>query len=181
MPEIKFQGNIYLLNEDENLLDGLLRRYARAPYSCKAGVCHSCMLRVTAGCSPPVEPQSLLTEAQIRKGYILACQTKVTGDLSLALPTRDEVPGVLIELERISSTEVNIKVSTRLPFEVSIGEHITLVSDEGLEATYPVTGFHSDSQVLECIVVRSAGGSPLSALIHSETIIGDRLVVIRSD
>ena len=179
MPEIKFQGNVYLLDENENLLDGLLRQHAHAPYSCKAGVCHSCMLRVTAECSP-IEPRSLSTEAQIKKGYILTCKTKVTGDLSLALPTQDEVPGILTELERISSTEVNIKVSTRLPFEVSIGEHITLVSNEGFEATYPVTGFHSDSQMLECIVVRSAGGSPLSALIHSEAIVGDCLVVIRS-
>ena len=131
MPEIQFQGNRYPLNDNENLLDGLLRQNARAPYSCRAGVCHSCMLRVTAGCSP-AEAQSLLTAEQIKKGYILACQTRVTGDLSLTLPTRDEVPGILTELESLNSTEIIIKVSTRLPFEVSIGEHITLVSYEGV-------------------------------------------------
>lgn len=180
MPEIQFQGNSYSLDEKENLLDGLLRQHARAPYSCRAGVCHSCMLRVTTGCAPAVA-QSLLTEEQIRKGYILACQTKVTGDLSLALPTRDEVPGILTELESLSSTEITIKVSTRLPFEVSVGEHITLVSNEGFEATYPVTGHSEDLQTLECTITRSAGGSPFSAWIHSEARTGDRLMVIKND
>ncbi|WP_066016147.1 2Fe-2S iron-sulfur cluster-binding protein [Endozoicomonas atrinae] len=179
MPEIQFQGNRYPLDENENLLDGLLRQNARAPYSCRAGVCHSCMLRVTAGCSP-AEVKSLLTAEQIKKGYILACQTRVTGDLSLTLPTRDEVPGILTELESLNSTEIIIKVSTRLPFEVSIGEHITLVSYEGFKATYPVTGFSSDSQTLECTIVRSAGGSPFSAWIHSEARTGDRLMVIKN-
>ncbi|WP_257293474.1 2Fe-2S iron-sulfur cluster-binding protein [Endozoicomonas sp. YOMI1] len=178
MPKVQFQGNSYPIGENENLLDGLLRQHARVPYSCRAGVCHSCLLRVTAGCAP-AKAQSLLTAEQIKKGYILACQTKVTGDLSLALPTRDEVPGILTELESLSSTEVIIKLSTRLPFEVAIGEHITLVSNEGFEATYPVTGVNSDLQTLECIIVRSAGGSPFSAWIHSEARAGDRLMVIK--
>lgn len=178
VPKVQFQGNSYPIGENENLLDGLLRQHARVPYSCRAGVCHSCMLRVTAGCAP-AKAQSLLTAEQIKKGYILACQTKVTGDLSLALPTRDEVPGILTELESLSSTEVIIKLSTRLPFEVAIGEHITLVSNEGFEATYPVTGVNSDLQTLECIIVRSAGGSPFSAWIHSEARAGDRLMVIK--
>ncbi|WP_257283450.1 2Fe-2S iron-sulfur cluster-binding protein [Endozoicomonas sp. SESOKO1] len=179
MPKIQFQGNSYPMDENENLLDGLLRQNAKAPYSCRAGVCHSCMLRVTAG-STPAQAQSLLTTEQINRGYILACQTRVTGDLSLALPTRDEVPGILTELVSLSSTEVIIKLSTRLPFDVAIGEHITLVSNEGLEATYPVSGIDSDSQTLECTIVRSAGGSPFCVWIHSEARAGDRLMVIKN-
>ncbi|USE33844.1 2Fe-2S iron-sulfur cluster binding domain-containing protein [Endozoicomonas sp. SCSIO W0465] len=178
MPEIQFQGSSYSLDENENLLDGLLRQHARAPYSCRAGVCHSCMLRVTAG-SVPAEAQSLLTPEQVKKGYILACQTRITEDLSLTLPTRDEVPGILTELKTISSTEVSIKVSTRLPFDVSIGEYITLVSDERLEASYPVTGCSEDLQTLACSITRSAGGSPFSAWIHSRARTGDHLIVIK--
>ncbi|KEI72162.1 2Fe-2S iron-sulfur cluster-binding protein [Endozoicomonas elysicola] len=179
MPEIQFQGNSYSLDEKENLLDGLLRQHARAPYSCRAGVCHSCMLRVTAGCVP-TEAQSSLTAEQIKKGYILTCQTRVSESLSLALPTRDEVPGVITDLTPVSSTEVTIKVSTRLPFEVSVGEHITLVSNEGFEASYPVADFNEDIQTLECTITRSAGGSPFSIWIHSEAAIGDRLMVIKN-
>nr|WP_306671547.1 2Fe-2S iron-sulfur cluster-binding protein [Endozoicomonas sp. ONNA2] len=167
------------MDENENLLDGLLRQHARAPWSCRAGVCHSCMLRVTAGCAPD-HAQSFLTAEQIKKGYILACQTKVAGDLSLALPTRDEVPGILTGLESLSATEVIIKLSTRLPFDVAVGEHITLVSNKGFEATYPISGCDSDLQTLECIIVRSAGDNPFSTWIHSEARAGDRLMVIKN-
>ena len=179
MPVIQFQGNSYPLDDNENLLDGLLRLNARAPYSCRAGICHSCMLRVTKGCTPAEAPSSLTAE-QIKKGYILACQTSVSDHLSLTLPTRDEVPGILTELIALSSTEMTIKISTRLPFEVAIGEHITLVSNEGFEASYPVTGVNEDLQILECTITRSAGGSPFSAWIHSEASTGDRLMVIKN-
>ncbi len=179
MPVIQFLGNSYPLDDNENLLDGLLRLNARAPYSCRAGICHSCMLRVTTGCVP-TEAQSSLTAEQIKKGYILTCQTTVSERLSLTLPVRDEVPGILTDLTPISSTEVTIKVSTRLPFEVSIGEHITLVSNEGFEASYPVADFDEDIQTLECTITRSAGGSPFSIWIHSEAKTGDRLMVIKN-
>lgn len=178
MPKIEFQGDSYSLDDHENLLDGLLRLNAKAPYSCRAGVCHSCMLRVIDGCMP-TNTQSSLTSAQIRKGYILACQTSVTDHLRLALPARDEAPGVLTELIPLSPTEMAIKVVTRLPFEVSPGEHITLVTREGLEASYPVTAFNEELQILEFHITRSAGGSPFSAWIYSSAQTGDRLVLMK--
>lgn len=179
MPVIQFQGNSYPLNEQENLLDGLLRQNARIPYSCRAGVCHSCMLRVSAGCAP-VEGQSSLTPGQINKGYILACQTLVSDNLSLSLPTRNEVPGILTDLTPLSSTEIQVRVSTRLPFEVNAGEYVTLICNEGIEASYPVTDISDDLQTLECIIIRSAGGTPFSAWIHSRAKTGDRLMVIKN-
>ncbi|MFK0573668.1 2Fe-2S iron-sulfur cluster-binding protein [Endozoicomonas sp.] len=179
MPVIQFQGNSYPLDEEENLLDGLLRQNARAPYSCRAGICHSCMLRVTSG-SASVEGQTSLTPEQIKNGYILACQTVVTENLELTLPTRDEVPGILTDIAPISSTEVQIKVSTRLPFEVNAGEYVTFICNEGFEASYPVTVVSEALQTLECVIRRSAGGNPFSVWIHSQARTGDRLMVIKN-
>ncbi len=170
MPVIQFQGNSYLLDENENLLDGLLRHRVRVPFSCRAGVCHSCLLRVINRQGEPCQSPS----------HLLACQTVVQVDLSLALPTRDEMPGIITELTRLNATEIRIEVSLRLPFAVRSGEHVTLVCNEGFESVFAVSAISADSQTLSCVIKRVAGGCQFSAWIHSQAQTGDRLMVSRN-
>ena len=166
MPVIDFQGNSYVLDENENLLDGLLRHRVRIPYSCRAGVCQSCMLRLVSPQHNPAE------------GCLLACQTAVQRDLTLALPTRDEMPGVLTELTRLNATGMRIGITLRLPFVVEPGEHVTLICNQGFESVFQVSASSADS--LQCVIKRTAGGCLFSVWIHSQAHIGDHLMVSRN-
>ena len=170
MPLIQFQGNSYSLNEGENLLDGLLRYNAKIPHSCRGGVCRSCLLRLTttAG-SHPTEKTS----------HILACQTMVSTALNLALPCRDEIPGIITTLTPCTATEVAVRIATRLPLPITVGDTVTLVSADSLEENFTVTACDDRKQTLECTVTRIAGGNAFSAWLHAQAVVGDRLMVIK--
>ena len=61
------------------LLDNVLNKDIDAPYSCKGGVCCSCICRVTEGkANMPVN--NLLTDSEIAEGLVLACQTYPVSD-----------------------------------------------------------------------------------------------------
>ena len=49
MPELTIAGQTISAADDGNLLDTLLAAGLAIPYSCRAGSCHACLLRCTAG------------------------------------------------------------------------------------------------------------------------------------
>lgn len=56
-----------------SLLDNALKHDIDAPYSCKGGVCCSCICRVTEG-EAKMQENNMLTDDEIKDGLVLACQ-----------------------------------------------------------------------------------------------------------
>src|SRR3954468_5330473 len=88
MAQIHFEGQSYTLQENESVLDGLLRHEVRLSHSCKAGVCGSCVMRTTSG-SVPARAQAGLKDSWRAQGYFLACVCIPEGDLALVQPGED--------------------------------------------------------------------------------------------
>ena len=65
--EMSYYGN--------TILDEALESGADAPYSCKNGMCSTCMARVTAG-KVEMDVNYSLSEAEVAKGYVLTCQAR---------------------------------------------------------------------------------------------------------
>jgi len=64
------------------------------------GLCGKCRLVVTQG-NVKAQPTSLLNREEIRCGYVLACQTVVTGDVEVEIPpeSRPAAAQILIDLD----------------------------------------------------------------------------------
>ncbi len=61
------------------LLDSVLKQDLDAPYSCKGGVCCSCICKVVEGeANMPVN--NMLTDAEIKEGLVLSCQAFAVSD-----------------------------------------------------------------------------------------------------
>ena len=88
-PPVSSEGNtkITVLVDDEefsfsiskktNLLDAILEQNIDVPYSCKGGVCSSCIARVAEG-NAKMEKNQILTDSEIEEGLILTCQALAT-------------------------------------------------------------------------------------------------------
>ena len=61
------------------ILDAALDAGLDAPFSCKGGVCTSCMARVSDG-SVEMKANYALTDAEVHKGFVLCCQAMPTND-----------------------------------------------------------------------------------------------------
>jgi uncharacterized 2Fe-2S/4Fe-4S cluster protein (DUF4445 family) len=64
------------------------------------GLCGKCRVIVRQG-NVTAQPTSLLNREEIRRGYVLACQTKVVGDVELEVPpeSRAEAAQILIDVD----------------------------------------------------------------------------------
>jgi ring-1,2-phenylacetyl-CoA epoxidase subunit PaaE len=63
------------------ILDAALDAGLDAPFSCKGGVCTSCMAKVLGG-TVEMKANYALTDAEVHKGFVLCCQ---------AMPSSEDV------------------------------------------------------------------------------------------
>lgn len=102
----------------ENLLDAALRNGVDLPHDCRSGVCGSCRCTVASGA---VEGGALDAG-----GAVLACRSRIVGDLELIVeetPPVETVAGVVTSIEALSADVVEVAVETRSDFEYFPGQY----------------------------------------------------------
>lgn len=70
----------------ENMLDAALDRNVSIDFSCREGLCDSCVVRVLAGSeniSPPTQEEFDMLGEDVHKGVRLACQVVVKGPVTI--------------------------------------------------------------------------------------------------
>jgi ferredoxin len=74
--------------ENSNLLRVSLRGQGGIPFKCGGGLCGTCKCRIESGLehTDTVKPKERkhLSEAQLAAGHRMACQTFVSGDVSVS-------------------------------------------------------------------------------------------------
>ncbi len=96
----------------ETLLDALERQGYRPDWSCRAGACGTCKLRVLAGQAQPAG--EALSAAERRAGYVLSCVAMPLGDVTLASGGRAPAggmipaaaPGTALVARRLAATRI---------------------------------------------------------------------------
>ncbi len=66
-------------NREKNLIDAMLDEDVDAPYSCKGGICSSCMCKLEEG-EVHLAENYVLTDSDIEEGLILACISRPKTD-----------------------------------------------------------------------------------------------------
>lgn len=63
----------------KSVLDAAIAAGVDAPYSCKGGVCTTCMAKVIEG-SVTMDANFALTDKEVSNGFILCCQSHPTSE-----------------------------------------------------------------------------------------------------
>jgi ferredoxin len=111
MPLMTFQtsGKSIEVNKDANLLRTSIRYEGSVPFKCGGGLCGTCKVRIVEGgenLSKVMKKEiDRLGEEKISQGYRLACQTFITGDVTLAWGDEDMERLNKIAQKRINSAE----------------------------------------------------------------------------
>jgi ferredoxin len=85
-------GKAVTAEENSNLLRISIREQGGIPFKCGGGVCGTCRCRIEQGLehTDAVKPRERkhLSEEEIGQGYRMACQTFVSGDVTVSWTPR---------------------------------------------------------------------------------------------
>jgi ferredoxin/truncated hemoglobin YjbI len=87
---LEYEGRQVAAQAGETVLDALLRVGVNAPFSCKGGSCHTCLMQCTEGALPAASQQGL-SQALTQRGYFLPCQCQPQADMALRPPRPEDL------------------------------------------------------------------------------------------
>lgn len=150
MPELNCRGRSWQVARSANLLDALLDAGIQVPYSCRAGSCHSCLIRCRRGEPEDAQPQAL-ESAQRARGWRLACQCRVTEDLDVELfdPSCDGLEGLVHDLFWPGEGMLRLRLLPERPLRYQAGQHVSLFTCRGVERAYSLVSLAHEDAFLE--------------------------------
>lgn len=142
MPAVKFQSANFQLQENESVLDCLLRNSQHIPYACKAGMCQACIVKADEG-TPPEEARKWIKKSLQKKGYCLACQWVPQEDISVSLPSLEEfsVEVLISEMTLLNSRVMRLRLKPSEAgtlFAYEPGQYLSLINPAGITRSYSI-------------------------------------------
>ncbi len=175
MISLTYGNDTHTCEPGESVLAVLLRSNVDVPYSCRAGACHSCLLRRSDG-AVPASSQPGLKPTLREQNYFLACQLVPDEDISVSLPDDALVTGhaIVVGLEHLNKDICRVLLEPATPLYYHAGQYINLRRQDGLARSYSLASVPSVDKHLELHVRRLDNGR-MSNWINDVLQVGDQL------
>lgn len=176
MTQVTYEGRTVDIATGETVLEALLRAGVNAPYSCRAGNCHSCLHRAFDG-APPPESQSGLTDAQKSMGFFLPCICRPTTPLRILRPDElgASLEAIVRAIDPLSEDIVRLRVEAD-GFAYRPGQFVELSAGEDLKRHYSLASHPEEDAFLE-MHIRLHQDGRMSRHLADKLRAGDRLHV----
>lgn len=174
MPEISFRGRRIQVAPGETVLDALLRSGEAVGYSCRSGVCQSCLLQAQ-GCAVPAAAQQGLKETQREAGYFLACVCVPEEPLTVREAGGDWVKATVSGLDRLSPTVLRLRLLPEGSFPYRSGQYASLRRPDGLIRSYSLASLPEEPE-LEFHIRRAEAGR-MSGWLFDEAREGEAISI----
>lgn len=161
------------VNPSQTLLENALEQGVEIPNSCRAGVCHSCLVKVVSG-DIPSEAQAGLSANQKLQNFALSCQLQPTSPLEIELGVKLSEYEVEVTGHQMLNEQV---LRLRFKFEENWfpGQYLTLWKDDKTGRPYSIASLPSDDY-LECHI-RVYPSGKVSSWLKDNLKIGSTLNV----
>lgn len=164
----------YEVNPDESVLDGLLRHDVQLNYSCKNGVCQSCMLRAIDTDIPETSQKGLKSTLR-DQGYFLACQCFPEENITISEANDSQLywSATVVDKLMLSTDVCRLRLDCSMPVFYHSGQFINLHRQDGESRSYSLASLPQDKYI-ELHIKRMDDGV-MSSWIHDELKPGDML------
>lgn len=157
---VHIDGIELTLRMNESLLDACQRNAIELPFSCRAGSCHTCLLRCTDGVVPE-QAQRGLSPSLRSLGYLLACQCQPATAMTLTRPSQADMV-TSCQLLTSEGTDASFRFmqfeTTRL-LTCQPGQRLLLVTDAEPAPLIEVTASCPETHTVTALMHCSPGGS----------------------
>jgi ferredoxin-NADP reductase/ferredoxin len=175
MPKVVFEGQHYLSEANETVLDCLIRHGVSVDHSCKVGVCQTCLMVATAG-EPTEASQKGLKDALKARNYFLPCSCVPQGDMTVARPDEQliSVETTVLSLDPLNEEVVRLRLARPADYGYFPGQFLNLHNDQNIARSYSLASLAMGDDFLELHIRRVAGGK-VSEWVHRRLKAGDKV------
>lgn len=174
-------GNTHIdLEENETVLQALLRTGIETPYSCETGNCQTCMLQSDTP-NLPARSQATLIGKLRSQGYFLPCVCRPSEDINIINGTTQNIfqPVTVLNKFHYNNIICRLRLSKPKDFTYRPGQFINvrLQSNQNLVRSYSLSSVSNTDDFLE-IQVRHKKNGELSRLLVDEICEGQTLEIM---
>lgn len=178
MLEVKFDCASFALDQNESVLDCLLRNGKQIPYACKAGMCQACLIKAV-DCEAPEAARKWIKKSLQEKGFALACQWVPDTDIEVDLPgvAESSVAVSINSLEPLSDRVMRVtlcETEAGTMFHYHPGQYLTLINPAGVARSYSIANDFEQDRYLELHIGLAPQGL-FSKWLFDEANVGDLL------
>ena len=155
------------------MLTALLRHEVDLSYSCKTGVCQTCMLRASKG-EVPAYSQEGIKKTLRAQNYFLSCLCKVEHDMEVTSPNdADLFSSATVRSKQLLTADIcSVQLEIATPLFYHAGQFINLRKGRRLLRSYSLASLPQQDDYLEIHVRRLKNGK-MSNWILDEMQVGD--------
>jgi len=164
--------------KEESVLDALLRENIDIPYSCKAGICHSCKVQ-SLNEPPPKSSQNGLKDVLQHQGYFLACLCYPEQNMIIDLNSHKKSfsEALVIDKKLLSPNTLLLTLRCAGAFSYFAGQFVNLKKPDGLQRSYSIASNHLTHPNTLSFHIRILKGGLFSEWAHQVLAIGDTLEI----
>ncbi|PBC35882.1 oxidoreductase [Rhodococcus sp. ACPA4] len=177
-------GSTVPCGPDQKMLDAFLRGGVWIPNSCNQGTCGTCKVRISSGTvetSPA--PDTVLSTAEQDRGYVLACQSIPTSDVTIDSVGIDsgtphhvlrDIAGTVGAIRQVADDTLAVTILLDEPLEFTAGQYVELsIPDTDTTRPYSMANPPSQDDKLEFHIRRQPGGCATDGWIFDGLAVGD--------
>ncbi|NQV54607.1 MAG: 2Fe-2S iron-sulfur cluster binding domain-containing protein [Rhodospirillales bacterium] len=159
MASVLFYNRIFSCSEGQTVLDVLLENGQDVPYSCKMGVCVTCVMQVVEG-GVPAQAQEGLRDSLAAQGHFLPCVCQPTTDITVTNIAEQDLfsPAVVLDIDPLTPDICRIFLEPTTPLYYHAGQFVNLRREDGLVRSYSLASVPSQDDRLEFHVKRLEKG-----------------------
>lgn len=182
--DAEINGKRIEVQPKETLLHAALREGIDFPHSCRVGGCASCKCRLVSGTVKELTDNGyILSDEELDRGYILACQAVPQSDVKIdvdlrAQDKRKTLKGRVVLQEKLTHdiTHLKIQLGEMLSYRAGQFADLSLDSLPGVSRSY---SFATPSQPDACVsfFIRGVPGGVFSSEVNNEDLIGRDMTV----
>ena len=157
------------------MLDALLRNEVDVSFSCKTGVCQTCLMRATSGVVSE-EAQVGLKDTLVAQNYFLACSCKPVQDLVISLPDAADIfaPAKISHKKLLADDVLQLNLDPSIAMYYHAGQFINLRRSDGLARSYSIASLPQVDKDIELHIKRMKNGE-MSNWLFDQAKVGDHL------
>lgn len=175
MATLTFNDQNFICQENETVLDTLLRENVDIAHGCQQGVCQSCVMRSIDG-QPPKASQEGLRENQKQQNHFLSCLCKPEHDMKI---DHVEQSNFIHEFEVLAKQMLNhdtllLRLLHEQNFTFKSGQFINLKSPDNITRSYSISNIPNEQQHIE-LQIRLLPNGRFSSWVHHDLDIGHNI------